>query len=136
MVNVLTEILKNGLIVSCQPVPGGPMDDSSSVVAFGLAALAAERRALVAFETPHRLTGALADIRDALGDRRIAVCREMTKLHEEVRRGSLDQLARHYAAAGAPKGEVVIVVASPERASRRRMAAAAKIHTAGRKNKT
>ncbi|MAY63474.1 MAG: N-acetylmannosamine kinase [Rhizobiales bacterium] len=41
MVNVLTEILKNGLIVSCQPVPGGPMDDSSSVVAFGLAALAA-----------------------------------------------------------------------------------------------
>ena len=78
---------------------------------------------LVLFESPRRLAASLADLAAGLGPREAAVARELTKLHEEVRRGLLDELARHYAAAGAPKGEVVIVVAPPERASRRRMAA-------------
>ena len=76
---------------------------------------------LVLFESPRRLGASLADLAAGLGPREAAVARELTKLHEEVRRGSLDQLARHYAAAGAPKGEVVVVVAPPAR--KRRMAA-------------
>ena len=46
----------------------------------------------------------------ALGPRPAAVARELTKLHEEMRRGTLDRLAAHYADAGAPRGEVVVVV--------------------------
>ena len=49
----------------------------------------------------------------ALGDRPAAIAREITKLHEEVRRGTLSELAAHYANAGPPKGEIVIVVAPP-----------------------
>ena len=61
----------------------------------------------MAFETPHRLTGALADIRDTLGDRRIAVCRELTKLHEEVFRGTVSEAETHFAE---PRGEFTLVV--------------------------
>ncbi|MFN3628353.1 MAG: 16S rRNA (cytidine(1402)-2'-O)-methyltransferase, partial [Parvibaculum sp.] len=48
-----------------------------------------------------------------LGGREAAVCRELTKAHEEVRRGSLGDLAAHYAGASEPKGEIVLVVAPP-----------------------
>jgi 16S rRNA (cytidine1402-2'-O)-methyltransferase len=68
---------------------------------------------LVVFEAPHRLPAALASMAAVLGPREAAVARELTKLHEEVRRGTLATLAAHYAAAGAPKGEVVIVVGPP-----------------------
>ena len=68
---------------------------------------------LVFFESARRLAESLADMAEVLGPRPAAVARELTKLHEEVRRGSLDELAAHYAAAGAPKGEVVIVVGAP-----------------------
>jgi 16S rRNA (cytidine1402-2'-O)-methyltransferase len=50
---------------------------------------------------------------EVLGAREAAVCRELTKLFEEVRRGPLADLARHYAEAGAPKGEVTLVIAPP-----------------------
>jgi len=70
---------------------------------------------LVFFESARRLADSLADMTDILNSRQAAVARELTKLHEEVRRGRLDELAAHYAAAGAPKGEVVIVVAPPDR---------------------
>ncbi len=66
---------------------------------------------LVFFESAKRLAGSLADMGELLGPRQAAVARELTKLHEEVRRGRLDELAAHYATAGAPRGEVVIVVA-------------------------
>jgi 16S rRNA (cytidine1402-2'-O)-methyltransferase len=66
---------------------------------------------LVFFESAKRLAGSLADMDEILGSRQAAVARELTKLHEEVRRGRLDELAAHFATAGAPKGEVVIVVA-------------------------
>jgi 16S rRNA (cytidine1402-2'-O)-methyltransferase len=74
-----------------------------------LGAVAAERRTMVFFEAPHRLAEALADMASVLGtDRRAVVCRELTKTHEEVRRGNLAALAT-WAAAGV-RGEVTIVV--------------------------
>jgi 16S rRNA (cytidine1402-2'-O)-methyltransferase len=68
---------------------------------------------LVLFETGPRLAFALADLAVGLGDREAAICRELTKLHEEVRRGDLATLAREAAAAGEPRGEIVIVIAPP-----------------------
>jgi 16S rRNA (cytidine1402-2'-O)-methyltransferase len=78
-----------------------------------IAALAPIPATLVLFETGPRLAGALADLAAGLGDRAAAVCRELTKLHEEVRRGTLAALARDYAALPAPRGEIVLVVAPP-----------------------
>ena len=65
---------------------------------------------LIFLESARRLPAALADMAAVLGQRPAAVARELTKLHEEVRRERLDRLAAHYAAAGPPKGEVVVVV--------------------------
>ncbi|MCW2842794.1 MAG: Uroporphyrin-III C/tetrapyrrole (Corrin/Porphyrin) methyltransferase [Nocardioides sp.] len=75
-----------------------------------LVALAAEERTMVFFEAPHRTGTALAAMADALGgDRPAAVCRELTKTHEEVRRGPLAELVT-WASEGV-RGEVTIVVA-------------------------
>lgn len=65
---------------------------------------------LLFFETAPRLAESLADMAEVLGDRPAAVTRELTKKFEEVRRGSLSELAAHYTAEGPPKGEIVIVV--------------------------
>jgi 16S rRNA (cytidine1402-2'-O)-methyltransferase len=76
-----------------------------------LAALAAEERTLVLFEAPHRLAETLADAAEAFGpDRSGAVCRELTKTYEEVRRGELGGLAE-WAGAGEVRGEITLVVA-------------------------
>lgn len=64
---------------------------------------------LVAFESPRRLAATLAGLAEREPDRPLAVCRELTKLHEEVRRGSAAELAEHYAE-NAPRGEVVLVL--------------------------
>ena len=69
---------------------------------------------LVLFETGPRLGGALADLADGLGARTAAICRELTKLYEEVRRGDLATLARDYAGEAETRGEIVILVAPPE----------------------
>jgi len=75
-----------------------------------LAGLAAEARTMVFFESPHRLADALADAAAAFGpDRAAAVCRELTKTHEEIRRGGLSSLAE-WAAEGV-RGEITLVVA-------------------------
>lgn len=75
-----------------------------------LAGLADERRTMVFFESPNRLADSLNAIADVFGSsRRVAVCRELTKLHEEVRRGTAHELGE-WAAAGV-RGEIVIVVA-------------------------
>ena len=75
-----------------------------------LAALADEQRTMVFFEAPHRTQAALAAMAEAFGaDRRAAVCRELTKTHEEVRRGGLADLVG-WAEAGV-RGEVTVVVA-------------------------
>jgi len=78
-----------------------------------LAELAAVPATLVFFESPRRLAAALADMADVLGARAAVVARELTKLHEEVRRGDLAALARAAAEGKAPRGEVAIVVAPP-----------------------
>ena len=62
---------------------------------------------LVLFEAPHRLRATLADLDSVFGGRPLAVCRELTKLHEEVFRGTAAQALEHFAS---PRGEVVIVV--------------------------
>jgi 16S rRNA (cytidine1402-2'-O)-methyltransferase len=62
---------------------------------------------LVLFEAPHRLTAALKDILEILGDRRIAVCRELTKLHEEVFRGTVSGAIEHFTA---PRGEFTLII--------------------------
>jgi len=72
---------------------------------------------MIFFESAARLAGSLADMADVLGDRPAAVARELTKLHEEIRRGRLVDLAAHYRGAGAPRGEVVIVVGAPEQST-------------------
>ncbi len=78
-----------------------------------LAELATEARTTVFFEAPHRLAASLTAMADTLGDdRAAAVCREMTKTYEEVRRGGLRELAGW--AAGGVRGEVTVVVAGAE----------------------
>ena len=80
-----------------------------------LAELSAVPATLVFFESAPRLAAALAGMAATLGDRPAAVARELTKLHEEVRRGALGELAAHYAATGPPRGEVVVVVGPAEK---------------------
>jgi len=72
---------------------------------------------LIFYESGPRLADSLADMSSTLGMRAAAVCRELTKAFEEVRRGSLAELAAHYEEAGAPKGEIVVVVAPPGEAA-------------------
>jgi 16S rRNA (cytidine1402-2'-O)-methyltransferase len=81
-----------------------------------LAGLADERRTMVFFESPHRLADALTDAAAAFGESRpAAVCRELTKTYEEIRRGPLAELAAW--AADGVKGEITLVVGgAPERA--------------------
>lgn len=68
---------------------------------------------LIFYESGPRLAGSLADMAATLGVREGAVCRELTKAFEEVRRGALTELASHYEEASAPKGEIVVVVSPP-----------------------
>jgi len=89
-----------------------------------LAAKAAARRAeiialkdvqasLVIYEAPQRIGACLQDLAAGLGPRPAAVARELTKFHEEVKRGTLDELARVFAGNDPPKGEIVIVIGPP-----------------------
>ncbi len=78
-----------------------------------LGSLADETRTIVAFETRHRIQEALGDIEEVLGDRRIAVCRELTKVHEEIFRGSVSEAREHFAE---PKGEFTLIIEGKTRA--------------------
>ena len=69
---------------------------------------------LIFFENAKRLASSLRDMAAILGDRQACVTRELTKLFEEARRGTLGELAAHYAEAGPPKGEVTLVIGPPE----------------------
>ncbi len=72
-----------------------------------LSSLAREQRTIVTFEAPHRLTAALKDMLETLGDRQVAVCREMTKLHEETYRGTVSGALAHFTK---PRGEFTLVI--------------------------
>jgi 16S rRNA (cytidine1402-2'-O)-methyltransferase len=78
-----------------------------------LAEIADQQRTLVAYESPHRLAATLEEIEELLGDRRITIARELTKLYEEIWRGLVSQ-ARHYFS-GEVRGEITLVIAgAPE----------------------
>ncbi|MGH7114606.1 MAG: 16S rRNA (cytidine(1402)-2'-O)-methyltransferase [Stellaceae bacterium] len=79
-----------------------------------LARWATLEASLIFYEAPPRLAATLADMVEILGPRKAAVARELTKLHEEVRRGALTDLAGHYRDHGPPRGETVIVIGPPE----------------------
>ncbi len=78
-----------------------------------LAELATVAATLVILESPRRLAAALADMAAVLGPRPAVVARELTKRFEELRRGTLAELADEYRERGAPRGEVVVVVGPP-----------------------
>ncbi|WP_440981798.1 16S rRNA (cytidine(1402)-2'-O)-methyltransferase [Shinella sumterensis] len=83
-----------------------------------LAELAGVPATLLFFESPHRIAATLVSAADVLGESRPAcVCRELTKTFEEFRRGTLGELAAHYAEAGAVKGEIVLVIGPPGEAA-------------------
>ena len=71
--------------------------------------VARERRTLVAFEAPHRLLATLADLKEVLGDRRIAIARELTKVHEEVWRGTTGEALARFEETP-PRGEFTLVI--------------------------
>ena len=79
-----------------------------------LRALAATRSTLVLYEAPHRVLEMLADLRDVMGDRRVAIARELTKLHEEFLRGTAGSVLQELAGRPAVKGELVILVGPDE----------------------
>jgi 16S rRNA (cytidine1402-2'-O)-methyltransferase len=125
---LVTAAIDSGVPVTCVPGPsavlmalavsGLPVDRfcfegflprKTGERARTLAALAGERRTMVFFEAPHRIEATLRAMAEAFGaDRRAAVCRELTKTYEEVRRGGLAELA-DWAAEGV-KGEITVVV--------------------------
>jgi 16S rRNA (cytidine1402-2'-O)-methyltransferase len=72
-----------------------------------LESVIAEKGTLLLLEAPHRLQDSLQDILTVLGDRRIAVCRELTKMHEEIYRGTVSLALTHF---NAPKGEFTLVI--------------------------
>jgi len=72
-----------------------------------------EPRTIVAFETPHRLSEALSDIEEILGNRRLSVCRELTKVHEEIFRGRVSQAREYFVE---PRGEFSLVIEGKTRA--------------------
>ena len=78
-----------------------------------LSSIMEERRTIVAFETPRRFSEALQDMEEILGDRRISVCRELTKVHEEVFRGRVSQAREYFIE---PRGEFTLVVEGKTRA--------------------
>jgi 16S rRNA (cytidine1402-2'-O)-methyltransferase len=65
---------------------------------------------LIFYEAPHRLAQALADAREILGERQAAVARELTKLHEEIARGPLSELAQRFSSETATRGEIVLLI--------------------------
>ena len=125
---LVTAAIESGVRVTCVPGPsavlmalavsGLPVDRfcfegflprKAGERARTLSALAGERRTMVFFEAPHRIEAALRAMTDAFGaERPAAVCRELTKTYEEVRRGTLAELAE-WAAEGL-KGEITVVV--------------------------
>ncbi len=79
-----------------------------------VAELRAEERTIVLYESPHRIAGSLADLHEALGDRRAVVARELTKMYETAHRGTLSEL-HALAEQGELRGELVVVVSGAVR---------------------
>jgi 16S rRNA (cytidine1402-2'-O)-methyltransferase len=85
----------------------GFLPNKSSARRRVLETAAAEKGTLIILEAPHRVQDSLKDILDVLGDRRMAACRELTKMHEEIFRGTVSEAIKHFAA---PIGEFTLVI--------------------------
>jgi len=83
-----------------------------------LAQLAPVEHTLLAFEAPHRLLGTLEDVERILGNREMAIARELTKLHEEIWRGRVRQARDHFATQP-PRGEFTLAIAGADRQASR-----------------
>lgn len=103
---VITALVISGLVTDSFRYLGFLPNRASARRRF-LGLVAGEPATLVVLETPHRLRAALEDILSVLGDRRLAVCRELTKLHEEVFRGTVSQAGAHFSE---PRGEFALVI--------------------------
>lgn len=129
---VAREAIKAGVEVSCLPgatafVPalvasGLPCDrfcfegflPPKKGRATRLALLSEETRTMIFYESPHRLAKTLLQFVEIFGaDRQVAVCREISKVHEEIRRGTLEEVASYYETVE-PRGEIVIVLSGAE----------------------
>jgi 16S rRNA (cytidine1402-2'-O)-methyltransferase len=101
----------SGLAVSGLPTDTfkfiGFLPNRASARRHALDTVKEEPGTIIALEAPHRIIGALADVLAVLGNRRIAVCRELTKLHEEVFRGTVNEAIEHFTA---PRGEFTLVI--------------------------
>lgn len=129
---LVRECIKNGIPVTCLPgatafVPALVQSGipSNSFVFEGflplkkgrqtmMKKLAEEERTVVLYESPHRLAKTLRELSEHFGtERSAAVCRELTKMFEETRKGTLSELVAYYETT-APKGEIVLVIAGKE----------------------
>ena len=105
---LITALVASGLPTDSY-VYVGFLPRKSKALRDALAELASERRTLVAYESPHRLTEALGAIIEILGDRPVAVARELTKFYEEIRRGRASEVLAYYAE-NEPRGEITLVI--------------------------
>lgn len=107
-----------GLVVAGLPTDrflfGGFLPPRASARRRAAEEFAGVQTTLLFYETGPRLAESLADLAAVLGPRHAVVARELTKLFEEARRGTLAELAQHYQLAGPPKGEIVLVIGPPE----------------------
>jgi 16S rRNA (cytidine1402-2'-O)-methyltransferase len=105
--------LVNALVASGLPTDefffGGFLPSRSGPRRARLKSLESIPATLIFYEAPHRLAGALRDATEILGPRQAVVARELTKLHEEIARGSLSELADRYASENV-RGEIVLVI--------------------------
>lgn len=128
-VAIVRRAIDRGLPVTCAPGPSAALDalalsglptDRFCYEGFlsrrhgervrHLRVLQQERRTMIFYETPHRIAESMNDLHDAFGpDRRMALCRELTKDYEEIRRGTVDEIRRGVAE-DPPRGEIVLVV--------------------------
>jgi 16S rRNA (cytidine1402-2'-O)-methyltransferase len=108
----LTALASSGLPTDRFTFAGFPPPKSSARKRF-LSEMKSAHGTLIFFEGPSRLAASLADMAEVFGARDAAVARELTKKFEETRRATLPELAAHYAEAGPPRGEIVILVGPP-----------------------
>jgi 16S rRNA (cytidine1402-2'-O)-methyltransferase len=104
---VLAALVVSGLPTDQFVFLGFPPSRAGERAAF-FASLGSERRTMVFFEAPHRIAATLANALEELGDRQVAVCREVTKLHETLVRGPISSVQ---AGIGVPRGEYTVVIA-------------------------
>lgn len=130
---VVRECVKNGIEVQCLPgatafvpalVSSGLPDERFCFEGFlpqkkgrmtRLNALAEELRTMIFYESPYRLLKTLTQFQEIFGaDRQVSVCREISKVHEESVRGTLQEVVAHFTAIE-PRGEIVIILAGKEK---------------------